>query len=75
MKSPIHANLSMNPLRRGVEMKGIIVWIVFLFMVLAVGLTNATARFDCTEPIPELFRRVSPDLLREIGGPERAYLR
>lgn len=41
-------------------MKGFLVWIVVFFMVLAVGLTNATARSDCTEPIPELFRRVSP---------------
>ena len=56
-------------------MKGFIVWIVLFFMVLAVGLTNVTARSDCTEPIPELFRLVSPDLLREIGEPERAYLR
>lgn len=41
-------------------MKRFLVWIVVLFIVLAFGLTNATARSNCTEPIPDLFRRVSP---------------
>lgn len=44
-------------------MKGFLTWIVIFVVVSAAGLPNAKTRSDCTEPIPELFRRVSPSVV------------
>ncbi len=44
-------------------MKGCLTWIVTFFVVSASGLSNAKTSSDCTEPIPELFRRVSPSVV------------
>jgi len=44
-------------------MKGFLTWIVIFVLVSAAGLANAKTRSDCTEPIPELFRRVSPSVV------------
>ena len=44
-------------------MKGWLFWIIVLAGVTAAGMTDATARSDCAEPIPELFDRVSPSVV------------
>jgi serine protease Do len=44
-------------------MKGLMTWILIVVWVSAIGIPDAAARSDCTEPIPELFRRVSPSVV------------
>jgi hypothetical protein len=44
-------------------MKGLLKWILIVVWVSGVGISAAAARSDCTEPIPELFKRVSPSVV------------
>lgn len=45
------------------EMKGWLFWIIVLAGMTAAGMTDATARSDCAQPIPEIFDRVSPSVV------------
>jgi len=44
-------------------MKGWFLWILIFLVVTSVGIPDADARSECTEPIPELFQRVSPSVV------------
>lgn len=44
-------------------MKRFLLWTLIFVAVSTAGIRDAAARSDCTEPIPELFRRVSPSVV------------
>lgn len=44
-------------------MKGLLTWILVFPVLIAAGITDGAVGSDCTEPIPELFQRVSPSVV------------
>ena len=44
-------------------MKGWFAWILISIAATSAGIPDAAARSECTEPIPELFQRVSPSVV------------
>jgi S1-C subfamily serine protease len=47
----------------GMNMKGYLFSTLIVFIIAIIGVTPPIAKSDCTEPIPELFQRVSPSVV------------